>query len=1088
MSVITLHQSNKTEILLDRLAEILCQPLSNPLAPETIIVQSKGMERWISLQLAERMGCCANIQFPFPNGFIRTLFAYLLPDIDQSFNPEKPGAFDVDVMTWKLMTLIPRFLDQDAFEPLKRYLAEDSTRDLKHLQISARIADTFDQYVIFRPEMIDAWEKGKESHWQAILWRALSENVSDLHDARLGQMAIKKLFDHHHNHQPFIERLFIFGISALPQFHTQLLISLAHLCDVHLFLLNPSREYWGEIRSKKEISRKLFKESADSDDMLFYEEGHPLLASMGTLGRDFFNLLYGFMDDTHIQMDFKDSFEPVLADNLLTTVQSQMFELNIETNSSKISVPPSDQSIAVHSCHSPMREVEVLYDQLLHMFETDPDLSPRDILVMTPDIETYAPLIQAVFENPDRHHAIPYSISDRNRRKESQIIDTFLAILDLPGSRLEAGQMLSILECPAVRRCFNISSEDMPLINHWIEQTRIRWGESGEYRTKFGMAAYSENTWQNALDRLLLGYAMPGETEHPFCGVLPFDAIEGQSAALVGHFTQWAETLFQQVKLLDATHSLQEWVTIINHLLDACFLPCDDEDIQIIAIRDILHRLERIDHRLKQESQETDNHTVSVSFSAMKWFLAHTLEKPRSHLGFLSGHVTCCAMLPMRAIPFKVICVMGLNDSDYPRRDRSPNFDLIAQHPKPGDRSLRNDDRYIFLEALISARKRLYISYVGQSITDNSLRPPSVLISELLDYLDEHFIFSNKTAREILIIYHRLQAFHPVYFRDQTDFFSYSADNCDAAHALVDRSHQKNLPFWTKPVAHEMETKISIVEWIAFFKNPIQYFFNHRMGLYLYDRIRTLDRREPFTVGGIDKYVLKCDLLKKMLSNSDPYEFLDQSRAKGLLPLGEMGRVVYYDLIEELHPIAKNVQSLIQRPMTDTTIDLTIAGVNIWGRIQNQFEKGLVFYRPAKAKPNDFIECWLYHLILNTQKDISTWFVGNDHVYEFPPVAHTKDMLKELIALFQEGQHQPIRFFPVSSFEFINTLESGKTEEEAIEKATLKWESNTYLKIPGESENLYYKRCFQNQLPFDDSFVSLAKRVFLPLYRTFQKK
>ncbi|KPA15278.1 exonuclease V subunit gamma [Candidatus Magnetomorum sp. HK-1] len=1090
MSTVTIYQSNKTEKLLDKLAEILRTPLSNPLAPETIIVQSKGMERWISLQLAERMECCANIEFPFPNGFVRSLFAELMPDIDQSFNKDKPQEFDVDVMTWKLMQCISKHLENDAFAPLANYLIDDVILDLKKLQLCERIADTFDQYVIFRPEMIDSWEKKQDNHWQAILWRALSENVSDLHDARLGQMAMKRLFDNNNNSKPFKERFFVFGISAIPKFHTQLLIALSHICDVHIFLLNPSQEYWGEIRSKKEIARIHFKTSPDLEEDLFLEEGHPLLASMGKLGRDFFNMLYGFMDNHYIQMDFKDCFEPVSAKNLLTSVQAQMLELNSEMEKSTIHVAPEDHSIAVHSCHSPMREVEVLYDQLLHMFENDPSLSPRDVLVMTPDIETYAPLIQAVFDHPDRHTAIPYSITDRNRRKESQIIDAFLMILDLPGSRLEAGQMLSILECPAVARRFNIASTDMPLINHWVEETRIRWGESGEYRTQFGMGAYPENTWRYALDRLLLGYAMPGEKDHPFCSILPYDAIEGQTAALVGHFVQWAETIFKTVKALDSTKTIIEWVQIFNTVLDDCFLPQDVEDIQIIAIRDILHRLEQISNKLGQENNTFNLNNMSISFSAIKWYLSHTLEKPRSHMGFLSGHVTCCAMLPMRAIPFKVICMIGLNDLTYPRRDRSPNFDLIAQNPKAGDRSIRNDDRYIFLEALISARKRLYISYVGQSITDNALRPPSVLISELLDYLDDHFVFSNGNSRESLITYHRLQAFHQAYFNDKNILFSYSSDNCNAAKELIARTKQTEVPFLSKPFPEVVENKISLTELLTFFRNPIQYFFNHRLGLVLTDRVRTLERREPFNIEGLEKYNLKNDLLDILLENDAPYAFLDQIRAKGILPLGEVGRVAYIDVIDELKQMSKKIQHLIKDPLPDITLDIKIDGIQLFGNIQNCYQEGLVFYRPTKAKPKDFIDCWLIHLALNIQEGSNrppSWFVGNDNAYQFPSIVNSKALLSELISIFQQGLNEPIHFFPETSYVFIETLLKGKTEVQSIEKAAQIWLPNKYRNYPSESENLYYDRYFQNHIPLDNSFISLAKTILKPLQQNLKK-
>jgi len=1072
---ITLHQSNKTEILLDSLIEILDTPLSNPLTPETIVVQSKGMERWISLKLAERLGCCANIRFPFPNAIVQSLFNYLLPDFNLANDIQ---AFDMDVMTWKLMRTIPDFLDQPSFSHLANYLKHDAIIDLKQIQLCERIADTFEQYIIYRPDLIAAWENNQESHWQAILWRFMTNNVSDYHQSQLGKMAIQCLFDHSQNQQqPFAERIFVFGISTLPVFHIQILMALSQLCPVHIFVLNPSQEYWGEIRSKREITKLRMKENTDDTDM-YLEEGHPLLASMGKMGRDFFNLLYGFMDDHRIQMDFDERFEPIPAHNLLTHVQSQLFELNAPEHE-RVPVAPSDQSIEIHSCHSPMREIEILHDQLRHMFENDPTLKPGDILVMTPDIETYAPLIQAVFENPNHKNAIPYSISDRNLRKESQIMDTFFMILDLTGSRLEATSMLAILECKAVARKFNISQDDMPLIIHWLEKTRLRWGQSGKHRTQFHMAAYSENTWQHSLDRLLLGYAMPGENEDPFCNILPFDEVEGQTASVVGYLVQWASTMFKYVQLLDTSRKISDWVKLLNKLIDDCFLPHEDEDIQVVAIRKELYRLEKIELYLNNDAHFPES--APIHFSSLKWYLNHILVKPGSYLGFLSGHVTCCAMLPMRAIPFKVICMIGLNDADYPRRDSSLNFNYIAQKPRTGDRSLRNDDRYIFLEAILSARKCLYMSYIGQSIANNSNRPPSVLISELLDYLDDHFQFSSGKAKESLITYHRLQAFHPAYFNQHSKLISYSRDNCKAAQTTT-TSSDSHVKFISQAINDEIDNNIHISELLDFFKHPIPYFFNHRLGIYLFERIQTFDRREPFKVNGLDKYWLRVNLLEEMLTEKNPYDMLAQIRARGVLPLGQIGRLDYYDVIEGLDALVKGIRPLIQNSQPDVSVDLTIDQFRLHGRISNLFDKGFVLYRPAKGKAEDFLACWINHLILNCLKGGThvSFFAGDDGVFQFAPLKNSRSIITDLLLLYQSGLSMPIHFFPKSSFTFVNALYNGISETKSLIEAQNTW-------ISTESENMYHIRYVQSSDPFDHSFKEISRKVFIPVLKHMEK-
>ena len=1083
---ITLHQSNKTEILLDCLIDILSIPLSKPFAPETIVVQSKGMERWISLNLAERLGCCANIRFPFPNAIVQSLFNYLMPDLVISNDIEQIQAFDRDVMIWKIMRTIPLFLNQASFSPLAGYLKQDAITDLKQIQLCERIADTFEQYIIYRPDLLEAWETGKEEHWQAVLWRFLTHNASEYHYSQLGKMAMKRLLDHSNKpSQTFAERICVFGISTLPVFHIQLLMTLSQLCPVHIFILNPSKEYWGEIRSKREISKIQSKEN-DVETDLYLEEGHPLLASMGKMGRDFLNLIYGHMDAQHIQLDFDDRFEPPSAHSLLTHIQSQLFELQTPDDS-RIQVEQQDRSIDIHSCHSPMREIEILHDQLRHMFENDPALKPRDILIMTPDIENYAPFIQAVFEHPDNKNAIPYSISDRNLRKESQIIDTFLMILDLVGSRLEANAMLAILECPAVAQKFDIARDDMPLIIHWLEKTRLSWGQSGIHRTQFGMAAYSENTWQNSLDRLLLGYAMTGDNEAPFNNILPFDEIEGQNASIVGHLAQWAATLFKYVHQLESSRNLLDWVKVLNDLLDDCFLPQEEEDIEIVAIKKVFHRLEKIATCLNADSNYSEK--APIQFSSIKWYLNHILEKPGSYLGFLSGHVTCCAMLPMRAIPFKVVCMIGLNDTAYPRIDRSPNFNLIAHQPRIGDRSLRNDDRYIFLEAILSARKRLYMSYIGQSIDDNSSRPPSVLISEMLDYIDDHFCFSLGNSRESLITNHRLQAFHPEYFIKNSNLFSFSRDNCDAAQTMLERSNENHFKFISRPINDEIEMNVHILELLNFFRHPIPYFFNHRLGIYLHERIQTFDRREPFKVEGLDKYGLKVILLEEMLANKDPYELYTQIQAKGVLPLGQMGRLDYYEIIQGVDSIVEDIRPLIQQPKPDVPVDLSIDQFRIYGTIKNLFAEGLVSYRPATGKAEDYISCWLDHLIFNYLKggNQSSFFAGTDGIYQISPVNNSLSILNNLLQLYQSGLTMPLHFFPKTSYVFVDAIYRGKSENEALIDAQNKWMPNKFDPADSESENLYHQRYFQSSNPFDDSFRETAKKVFIPIIKHTQK-
>ena len=433
MESLRLFTGNRLELLAKALANILETPPASPFEGEIIVVQSKGMERWLSMQLASHFGVCANCRFPFFNAFVYEVFQSVLPDLPDF------SIFDPKYVTWRIMNLLPNHLEEAAFASLKHYL-DGSLWSLKQLQLCRCIAETFDQYILYRPDMIARWEAGEEGHWQAVVWRDLSKGLEQRHRAALGRTVMEKIRTAAPGSFGLPQRVSIFGISYFPPFHLQIFEGLSRQTEVNLFLLNPCREYWGDIASERDIRRLApgRKTPELSPEDLHLERGNPLLASMGTMGKEFFDLLASFSyDETTFFHDPGDSTR-------LACIQSDILNLRDrgEHPNEMRPVSEADRSILIHSCHSPMRELEVLYDHLLEMFERDSNLLPKDILVMAPEIETYAPFVQAVFDAPeDERKRIPYSIADRSMRKESQDVDAFLAMLDLWGERLTAPQV-----------------------------------------------------------------------------------------------------------------------------------------------------------------------------------------------------------------------------------------------------------------------------------------------------------------------------------------------------------------------------------------------------------------------------------------------------------------------------------------------------------------------------------------------------------------------------------------------------------------------------------------------------------------------
>jgi exodeoxyribonuclease V gamma subunit len=1074
-----LFTSNRLEILADKLAELLSEPLASPFDAEVIVVQSRGMEQWVSMQLAHRRGICANLRFPFPNAFVQDVFRRVLSDL-----PER-SPFDPEIITWRIMKLLPSCITRPGFEGLGAYLKDDADR-LKRLQLSERISDTIDQYLLFRPQMIFEWEKGKENHWQAQLFRELVKECGKGHRAELGKELIKAIRGFPSRLKGLPERVSVFGISALPRFHIQIFSAISRVTEVNLFLMNPCREYWGDIVSEWEMKRKVFVR--DGKDLtleeLHLEKGNSLLGSMGALGRDFFDLV----NETHVE-EFA-CFQDHKKDGLLSFVKSDILNLRDaeQRSDNKKIIHENDASIQVHSCHSPMREMEVLNDRLLDMFEKDPDLSPEDVLVMTPDIEAYTPYVRAVFDVPaDDKRKIPFSIADRSVRRESEIIDTFLSILDLSGSRFGASQVMAILESPAVRLRFGIEEAHLDLIQRWVLDTRIRWGIDGRSRVDMGLPGFSENTWRAGLARLLLGYAMPSRDENMFGGILPYDYLEGGDALVLGRFTEFTELLITHVTSLGRSRTLSEWSQTLRELLEDFFIPNETTEREMQVIRGALGDLAGI--------KEITAFDEKIDINVIKWHLGHCLEREVFGSGFITGGITFCAMLPMRSIPFKVICLVGMNNDAYPKQSKPLSFDLMAQKPQKGDRSRRDDDRYLFLEVILSTRKTLYVSHVGQSIRDNSHIPPSVLVSELLDYIEQGFEIPGKGILSSIVTKHRLQPFSPEYFKKNEKLFSYSKENLRAAQSMTGGRREQE-PFisggLSEPAPEEWKT-VDLDDLCSFFGNPVKFLLERRLLIYLREKASIPEEREAFDIKGLEKYLLEEHLMKSRLQGRNLKDLLPSTRAGGLLPHGTVGECTYEELSRGVEGFAEKIAPHMQeKTLEPLDVELHIAGFRITGRIRSVYPERLVQYRYAGVKPKDRLKVWLYHLALNTiEADhypcnsmlAGLMPKGNDSewvAWEYPAMENSEAILESLLELYRAGLVMPIHFFPGSSWEYARMLlEKNKDEEDALGKALKIWQGGDYKR--GECEDPYYQLCFGNINPLDSEFKVIAEEVFGPL-------
>ena len=1049
-----LHTSNLIEALFAELAAVVGRPSGNIFEKETIVVQSVGMGRWLSLRLAEAHGICANVEFPFPQKFVGEILRAALPERPAS------AAYEREVLAWRIMRLLPGLSEEKEFAPVRHYLAGDRPA-LKLYQLSSKIAETFDRYLAFRPHWILDWDAGKESHWQATLWRALAREHPGTHLPALGQQLAAAL---RKGRKPgeLPPRLSIFGLSTLPKFYLEMIEAIAGQTEVHLFIMEPTPEWWQDIVSQKQAAKLVRQKPKLTPAELHLDRGNSLLASMGRLGQDFLGLV-GALEPAAQHESFVGPGE----DTLLAQLQREIFLLRDREPGATAS--PDDRSIQFHSCHSPMREMEVLHDQLLDIFQKNPALEPRDVVVMMPDVATYAPYIEAVFDTPEEEALrVPFTIADRSARADYAAVDTFLAILELAGSRFGASGVLNILESPAVLRRFDLAETDLETIRVWLDKAAIRWGIDSAHRAQFDVPAFAQNSWREGLDRLLLGYALPAKGERLFHGLLPVDEIEGSFAETLGNFIEFSDALFHCAAELKEPRRLTEWQPVLRRVVERFFAPGEDVARELLLVRHALDSLGTTAHEAGFDDP--------VPFDVLLSHLTRILGEADSGSGFLVGRVTFCALKPMRSIPFKVVCLVGLDDTAYPRKSNLPGYDLIAQHPRPGDRTVRDDDRYLFLEALLAAREIFYISYIGQSLKDGSSLPPSVLVSELLDYL-------GADAPESLVTRHRLQPFSADYFRRDSELFSYSIDNCRASE-VARQPRNPPRPFLSHAIAApDEEWRLVDLETLAaFFRNPAQFFIQRRLGLKLPNERPQLEEREPFELGPLTQYKIEDDLLRRQLDGIELTGVEELVRADGQFPPGHSGAALYRKICAGVQEFAGLVADRASgKYLEPFPIDLALGPWRLTGHVHELTANGLVRYRLTKLKPKEMLRVWLFHLALNASgKPVTSTLIGRDLMQTFSPVEGSGERLRDLFEIYWEGLTRPLHFFPKSCYAFAKQELSPRAKAAPLKKARDAWESGPFHR--GEEKDIYFDLAFRHLAdPLDAEMQELSRRVFQPL-------
>ncbi len=1066
------HHSNRMERLRDRLIEVTERPLANPLAPETIVVQHLGMGRWLALALARHHGIAANLHFPFPASFVWEMFTRTLTDVPDT------SAFDRDVLTWRIMALLADSLEQPGFEAPRHYLGGGDA--LKRYQLARRIADVFDQYLVYRPDWIENWEAGTESHWQAQLWRAVVTGSDGQHRASLLRRFIARCDRGEIDPASLPERISVFGISSLPPAYLETFARLGELVEVHLFVLNPCVTYWGDVIDERALARlrARWRRTGRTDASQYYAPGHPLLASTGRLLRDFLDLLHACpcADD--------DAFEPPDHADMLGLLQADMLMLQDRADGVAgaepvLEIAPDDDSIQIHACHTPLREVQVLHDRLLAMFAADPTLQPQDIVVMMPRVEDYAPFIHAVFGAAPAERRIPWSIADRTLAATHPLVQVFLRLLALPSSRFQASEVLGILEVPAVLRCFRLDAAAFERIRDWVAGAGIRWGLDGATRARSGLPELADNTWRFGFSRLLLGYAMPAPAtgrERLFHGHLPYPDIEGSEAVWLGQLQSFLIALDHHRRALGTAHTPADWVAVVNDLL-SLFQPADEsETLALQSIRDAIGAV--------AENARLAAFEEPLTLDVVREELQTRLTEPRGGHRFLTGRVTFCAMMPMRSVPFRVVCLIGMNDADFPRRQIPLGFDRMAQAPRPGDRSRRGEDRMLFLEALLSARQRLYISHVGRSVRDNTPKLPSVLVSELMDTLERGFRHPDRPLREHLRIEHPLQPFNAAYFgTGDARLFSYADEWEAGARALQGEPVQPPFVSTPLPPPEEALRQVSLASLIRFFKNPARAFLRQRLGIHLDRPEDAIDDDEAFAIDGLRAYACKQQLLRHLLDGIGSDDCYRIMRAAGDLPMGPFGRQVFDGYHALAEPMIERLQPYLDQPQDALDIDLGLGRFRLTGSIGGLTAHGLVHYRLTRVKAGDRLALWLTHLALNAAAEAQpSRHFGEDTALTLRPLetGAAREQLLTLLEAWWRGLHEPLPFFPGTSLAYAGKIAKGQDAAAALDSAVRgRWLRNNHT--DGEADDADVQLAFRGVDALGADFDHWACTLALPL-------
>lgn len=1080
---------------LDRLAERLADelaaaPLDDPLASEIVIVPHPGMGRWLQQFLARRWGIATLLDTPSPARFAWDL----LRRLDGAL-PDQSG-YEREPLSWRIHALLPRLARQPGCAPIAAYL--DADDPLKGYELALRLATIIEQYLVYRPAWLERWQRGDtigggavaaHEGWQAPLWRALREAIGEPSRAELIAAAIGRVRAPRGVARAALPpRVAVLGVSTLPPLYLEFLAALGTRVPVSWYHVNPSAHYWGNIVLPRERARQLelLARQGIAEPDAHLESGHPLLAAWGKLGRDFLEL-YG-----QAHPIYNDEAVAGAADgSLLDWIKASLGELDAQRP------PPAlDHSLRVHACASRLREVEVLHDALLACFERDPTLTPRDIVVMTPRLTEYAPLVEAVFGSaPDALH-IPYTLADRTAAQSHPLLRALQRLLALPQSRLTASEVLDLLAVPAIARRLRLGGDDEARVARWLHALRVRWGLDGADRERAGAAPYHEYAWRPALDALVMGYACaPGD--ELIAGVLPYAEIEGQTGAAAGALTRFVERLDHWRERLARPRPARDWQLAIDALLGELFDEARADAAEIEARRLAYAAVADWVDAVRRGGAEAERLDAAV----MRAAVGERLETPERRQRLLSTGVTVCAMVPMRNVPFRVVCLLGMDDGEFPRREPAASFNLMRMLPAVGDRSLLDDDRYLFLEALLAAGTHLHVSYRSRNERDGSPRPPASTVHELVEFVVGAYVEQARgwapsgapaaledearRVRAALCTEHPAAAYDP---RNYLDPASFDRGWLGSARALRG-PRLETAPFCSAvpsaDAAPAAPGEVALADLHAYYRNPPRDYCRRVLEIELRES-RAPEDDEPFELDALEGYALRQALIERLLREPDVDERRLQAwlHAQNLLRPGQLGELDYAADLAAVHTQLAQYRALLAAagaaPRT-LAIERRVGRWRVTGTLAHVLPRGPLQLRAGNARGGDWIALGVAARLLDADE---AWLLGFENRTPFArrldAASLRDDWLEAVLDTYERSRREFVPLLRYASWAYAQALpDTDAARRAAIAKLDPRYaKDDQFVEIGDPQVGLLLRGRVP---PVDAAFHAAAQTLLAPL-------